>query len=276
MLKQRIITAVILAPLMIWAILGLSDQYFPLLVGAIFLAAGWEWTSLSELANNVARLFYLLLLAVLMFFMANVVSANGPFVPLLLTLAVICWLIVFFWIFRQETGHKKLSLSTHSRLLIGLVLLLMPFIALVSLGTAFDNGRYLIIFLMFVIWGADVAAYFSGRAFGQRKLAPSISPGKTWEGVTGALLFTLLVAMTGVFLLGYGNAAYLYITVLSMIVVVFSIVGDLFESMIKRQAGMKDSGNLLPGHGGMLDRIDSLTAAAPIFAAGMYLSRTVL
>ena len=276
MLKQRIITAVILAPLMIWAILGLSDQYFPLLVGAIFLAAGWEWTSLSELANNIARLFYLLLLAVLMFFMASVISVNGPFVPLLLALAVICWLIVFVWIYQQEKGHKKLSLSTRSRLLIGLILLSMPFIALVSLGIAFDNGRYLIIFLMFVIWGADVAAYFSGRAFGQRKLAPSISPGKTWEGVIGALLFTLLVAMTGVFLLGYGNAAYLYITVLSMIVVVFSIVGDLFESMIKRQAGMKDSGNLLPGHGGMLDRIDSLTAAAPIFAAGMYLSRTVL
>ena len=275
MLKQRILTAVILAPLLIWAILALPAGYFSLLIGAVFLLAAWEWSALSGLSKPLARLSYLLLLLILMVLMSGVISKNTMLIALLLVVTVACWIAVLLWLYRQEKVGEKLHLATSTRLALGLIVLLMPYTGLVGLGIEFEQGRHLILFLMLLIWCADIAAYFVGRAFGKHKLAPHISPGKSWEGVFGALLFTLLLALVGSHVLGYGDSAYLYLTVLSMIVVVFSIAGDLFESMIKRQAGVKDSGQLLPGHGGMLDRIDSLTAAAPVFAAGMYLLRVM-
>ena len=132
-----------------------------------------------------------------------------------------------------------------------------------------EFGAGYVLFLLFLIWIADSGAYFTGRRWGQRKLALSISPGKTWEGVWGASLAALVFAMLGAVVLEV-RMPWPGFVILSMVTVGFSIAGDLFESMLKRQRGLKDSGSLLPGHGGVLDRVDSLTAAVPVFLLGLY------
>src|SRR5207302_1283767 len=123
--------------------------------------------------------------------------------------------------------------------------------------------------LLILIWAADTGAYFAGRAFGKHKLLPNVSPGKTWEGFFGAMLMTVIVMGFVVYFLNIPPNNWVPLFLLGFVTVIFSILGDLFESMLKRQAGIKDSGKILPGHGGILDRIDSLTSAAPIFALGV-------
>jgi phosphatidate cytidylyltransferase len=134
-----------------------------------------------------------------------------------------------------------------------------------------DEGPLGLLFLFVLIWGADSAAYFVGKKWGTKRLAPYVSPGKSWQGLMGALLVSTLIVLTTLWLCNVPFPIWPWAIVLSLVTVLFSIVGDLFESMIKRQAKVKDSGKLLPGHGGVLDRIDSLTAAAPIFVLGALL-----
>jgi phosphatidate cytidylyltransferase len=148
-----------------------------------------------------------------------------------------------------------------------MVILVALWVALMGLRGDFGPGY--VLFLLLLIWVADIGAYFAGRHWGQRKLAPVISPGKTWEGVWGATAAALAFALLGAAVLGIGTR-WPWFVAICMVTVGFSIIGDLFESMIKRQRGVKDSGSLLPGHGGVLDRIDSLTAAAPVFLLGLY------
>ena len=157
------------------------------------------------------------------------------------------------------------------KLLIGLLILLPAWQGLVFIKQL-PLGNWLIMAVMVLVWGADIGAYFSGKAFGKRKLAPQVSPGKSWEGVYGGLALSLVITAVvglvrdwtlGQMILGLLGAA---------IVVFISVVGDLTESMFKRQSGIKDSSNLLPGHGGVLDRIDSLTAAIPVFAVLLWMA----
>jgi phosphatidate cytidylyltransferase len=148
-----------------------------------------------------------------------------------------------------------------------MVVLIAPWVAFMGLRSEFGPGYVLFLFLL--VWAADVGAYFAGRRWGQHKLAPAISPGKTWEGVAGASAATLILALLGAALLDE-SVRWPTFVVVCLITAGFSIAGDLFESMIKRQCGVKDSGSLLPGHGGVLDRVDSLTAAAPVFLLGLY------
>jgi phosphatidate cytidylyltransferase len=136
------------------------------------------------------------------------------------------------------------------------------------------EGRLALLFLFILIWGADSAAYFVGKKWGKHKLAPQVSPGKSIEGMMGALVFTILLAIITQLLCRIPLERWHWGILLSLLTVIFSIVGDLFESMLKRNAGIKDSGNILPGHGGLLDRIDSLTAAAPVFAFGSWVIGT--
>jgi phosphatidate cytidylyltransferase len=141
----------------------------------------------------------------------------------------------------------------------------------VSIHGAGEYGHWWTLIALFIVWAADIGAYFSGRMFGRRKLAPTISPGKTWAGVYGAFVGGALVAGVGGVLLGVGGGKLAGLLLLSLLTVVASIVGDLLESLMKRHAAVKDSGNLFPGHGGMLDRLDSVFAALPVFAAGKLL-----
>ncbi|MNH04774.1 Phosphatidate cytidylyltransferase [compost metagenome] len=155
--------------------------------------------------------------------------------------------------------------SAACRLLIGLLVLLPAWQGLVLLKH-WPLGNWLILSVMVLVWAADIGAYFSGRAFGKRKLAPQVSPGKSWEGVYGGLAVSLLITLGVGISRDWGFGQILLGLLGAALLVMSSVVGDLTESMFKRRSGIKDSSNLLPGHGGVLDRIDSLTAAIPIFA----------
>ncbi|NOY62238.1 MAG: phosphatidate cytidylyltransferase [Gammaproteobacteria bacterium] len=271
MLKQRLITASILIPLVVWGIFSLSNATFAWILAVIVLAGAMEWAALIGLTQPLQRALYAALVALCMAvaFLLSKVSGGALFGVLLP--ALLWWLVALGWLARSD-GARNPAVANRAMgraLLIdcgvGIVLLVPAWLALVLLH-GMDGGPGYLLFLMVMIWAADSGAYFSGRRWGRSKLAPSISPGKTWEGVAGGLaLVTLLALLGGGMLFGFSIGGLLLFLPLCLLVVLFSVAGDLFESMFKRRIGVKDSGRLLPGHGGVLDRIDSLTAAAPLF-----------
>ena len=270
MLKQRILTALVLASLTLWALFGLPDSLLLGVFAIMLLAGAWEWSRLAELHGRIEQLGYLMVLFAAMWFAKWLVDSYSDIVPVILISAVFAWFLILYWLAMYERGRLRVHLSKASRVMLG-VLLPLTFLSIAFILTGMENDRIYILLMFILIWGADTAAYFSGRAFGKNKLAPSISPGKTWEGVAGALLMTVVIACVAWWLLNYSLVMLPKLIVFSLLVVCLSIVGDLFESLLKRQVGVKDSSNLLPGHGGVLDRIDSMIAASPVFALGLYL-----
>ncbi|CDH46057.1 phosphatidate cytidylyltransferase [Candidatus Contendibacter odensensis] len=265
MLRQRVVTAIVLALITVWVVLKLPAIGFGAVLLAITLLGAWEWANLAGMNQTRSRLGYgALILALILAFWPLVDSPmlmNG-----LLILVFAGWCYVPIWLRhyarRPDRPDHLMTLGA-----VGIVILVGPWVALMGLRDKFGPGY--VLFLLLLIWVADIGAYFAGRRWGRRKLAPAISPGKTWEGVWGAGAAALTFALIGAAVLGMGSR-WLWFVAVCMVTVGFSIVGDLFESMIKRQRGVKDSGALLPGHGGVLDRIDSLTAAAPVFLLGLY------
>jgi phosphatidate cytidylyltransferase len=185
-------------------------------------------------------------------------------------------LSLFWWVLAialvlQFPGSASRWSSSAAQFVIGLIVLIPTWLAVVALHESGEQGPLLVMYLLSLIWVADSGAYFSGRAWGKRKLAPAVSPGKSWEGVGGGALLSLAYAVGAAQVLGLPGNQWPLFVVLSLVTVLFSVLGDLTESMFKRHAGIKDSGTLLPGHGGVLDRIDSVTAAAPVFVVGFWL-----
>ena len=265
MLKQRVITACILALLSLWVVLKWPPLGFGAVVAAVMLLGAWEWGPLAGLHAVRDRLLYVGL--VLALILGGWPWLDQPwFVSSVLVLATFAWCGAGFWLWRFAADPERHD-SPWLIKLAGLAALVPPWVAMMALRDQYTPGH--VLFLLLLIWGADVGAYFAGRRWGRRKLAPAISPGKTWEGVAGAGAMTLVLAVIGAAVLGFGSR-WPELIVICIVTMGFSIAGDLFESMLKRQCGIKDSGSLLPGHGGMLDRIDSLTAAAPIFLLGLY------
>lgn len=265
MLEQRVITATTLATLIIWAVLKLPVAGFGLMVLVVILLGAWEWGRLAGLNETRDRLLYGGLVLALILALWPLVG-SAAFVGGLLAPVLAGWCGAVGWMWRYALNPNR----PDRPLLIGvagLVVLVPPWVALVALREEYRAGH--VLFLLMLIWIADIGAYCAGRRWGRRKLAPAISPGKTWEGVWGAAAAALVFALIGAAVLGMGPRWPGFVAV-CMVTVGFSIAGDLFESMMKRQCGVKDSGSLLPGHGGMLDRIDSLTAAAPAFLLGLY------
>ncbi|MBA1201334.1 phosphatidate cytidylyltransferase [Pseudomonas capeferrum] len=260
MLKQRIITALILLPVALAGFFLLNGGDFALFIGFVVTLGAWEWARLAGLMAQGLRMAYAAVVAgalMLLYLMPDLA-------PWVLGASVIWWGLAT-WLVLTYPRSSELWSSAACRLLIGLLVLLPAWQGLVLLKH-WPLGNWLILAVMVLVWAADIGAYFSGRAFGKRKLAPQVSPGKSWEGVYGGLLVSLLITLgvalsrdwsIGQILLGLMGAA---------VVVMASVIGDLTESMFKRRSGIKDSSNLLPGHGGVLDRIDSLTAAIPLFA----------
>lgn len=275
MLKQRVLTAIVLIPLLIWAIFSLPKSGLAILVGVAFTGAAWEWTRLAELEKIWQRGIYCLVLVVLMYFSWDLVSDRAGLVPLALYTTALLWLAALCWLYLYETKSFHHPVNKLLRIIIGYVLLLMPYTAFITLDQNAENPREMILFLMVIIWVADSGAYFAGRKWGKHKLAPTISPGKSREGVAGGLVATLLVALGAANYFGFSGHTYIAFVLVCMITVIFSVAGDLFESVFKRQTGIKDSGNLLPGHGGLLDRVDSLNSAAPVFVAGLMLTGVI-
>lgn len=271
MLRLRVLTALILVPLVIWGVIALPPPWLAIVLGGVLAIGAWEWGPLAGLHSLPGRGVYVLFILILMVIADIAMAAANWVLAMILTLAVLWWLLAWRLI-RVYPAISERARGRLRRLLTGIPVLVAPWVALVALGEIPGSGRSYLLFLILLMWVADSGAYFAGRRWGRRKLAPRVSPGKTWEGVGGALLGTVLIALiVGGVVFGM-SAAYLgSFVVLCLVTVVFSILGDLFESLFKRMAGVKDSGRLLPGHGGMLDRLDSLTGAAPVFMLGLIL-----
>jgi phosphatidate cytidylyltransferase len=261
-LKQRIITAVILASLFIGGVLYMPPQGVALLFAIMVLLAAWEWGALLGQGRGRALAYAGLVAAFLM--AVWVLRGDAFFSYGLLFLAAIFWLINLVVLYRYNRNPSQRS-SAARLATIGLIVLVPPWLALVLLHELPQFGAGYVLYLLVLIWVADSGAYFTGRAWGKRKLAPQVSPGKTLEGALGALAASAVLAPVGAWALDLSTAQWPGFIGLSLLIVIFSIAGDLFESMIKRQHNVKDSSQLLPGHGGVLDRVDSLTAAAPLF-----------
>jgi phosphatidate cytidylyltransferase len=251
MLRQRIITALLLAPLAVLVILWVPHPVTMVVFALLVLAGAWEWAAFPGLTSALARSLYVIAIAAAL-------AASWLAGPMqkhwILTAAMVWWLIALFWIAFFPTRMNRML-----GILAGFLVLVPAWVALVWLH---QRDSHLVLFVLLLVVAADVGAYFGGRSFGRHKLAPKVSPGKTWEGVIGGLAAAGLMAIVGIFWFKVSAAPFL---VACAVVVFASIVGDLTESLFKRHAGLKDSGTLLPGHGGVLDRVDSVTAAAPVF-----------
>lgn len=250
MLKTRVITAIVLVIGFLGVLLFASNKIWALLTLAATLVGVWEWAQLIKLnASQVRGYFFLALALGLAFVFAPVEVAQYQDLIVIgfLTLAAVFW--VFFspvLLLTRKTLNRRLAMS-----LLGLILLFSTWFGLIGLHRV---SPWLLLGVLATVWIADTAAYFSGKRFGKNKLAPQISPGKTWEGVYGALVAVTIYGL----LLCFWFKLSLWIVIGLWLIAILSIMGDLFESLLKRQAGIKDSGQLLPGHGGVLDRIDGL------------------
>lgn len=267
MLNFRVITALLLAPLVFIIVLALPTNYFALVMAAIILLAAMELARLGGLQNTVAIAGYLLLQGLALALVYQLLDSQY-LVWMVYTLAA-WWVLVLLvllsgrWVIREKKGFKPLVL------LGGILLLSGCWAALVGIHGMQAHGPKLVMFLLMLIWVADSGAYFSGRQWGSHKLAPAVSPGKTIEGVYGALAGAALCSLALFYFDWLPGISLLQLLILCMACVLISVAGDLWESVLKRQQGVKDSGKLLPGHGGVLDRVDSQIAAVPFFLAGL-------
>jgi phosphatidate cytidylyltransferase len=266
-LKQRLITALLLGGLIVGVVLVLPTVWFGLVLLVFVLLGAWEWGSLLGLSKFTGRLGYCVLVLSFMI-LAWLLLESQVFLWIALILTSVYWGYVLLWL-RRYAANPKTRDPVLIWALVGIITLVMPWVSLMSLRSAPTFGSALVLFLLLLIWIADSGAYLAGRRWGRHQLAPRISPNKTREGAYGALVATLLFAIGGATVFGFDSIRGCLFIIVCMVTVMFSMAGDLFESMLKRQYGAKDSGTLLPGHGGMLDRVDSLTAAAPIFLLGL-------
>ena len=280
-LKQRVITAVLLLVALIAATTLLSSFYFSLFVAGVILVAAWEWAGLVSPDREIAKLPYLVSIAVILvgsFFLLgispNVQSIDGFRASLVLMLGLLFWLISLF-LLSGYPENSKLWNDESKIALMGVLVLIPAFVGIVVLKYLLPSG-YLVLALVILVAAVDVGAYFFGVNFGSRKLAAKLSPKKSWEGVWGGTVVCLLVTALFTWLM-HNNLQVLSLIqitallTLSVGVTFFSVVGDLIESMLKRNCGIKDTGTMLPGHGGVLDRVDGLVAATPLFVLTMML-----
>lgn len=264
MLKQRVITALILAPIAIAAIFLFSKPYFSLFASVVLLIATWEWSNIMRLEGVLFRGAYVALMAMVMW-LAYPMSTT-----MLCGLGVLWWLIALRWVLMYPKGEEQWGKFSVLGLM-GFLVIIPAWKAIIELQAIQSNGPWILMYVMILVWGADTGAYFAGRKFGKTKLAPAVSPGKSIAGVVGGLLLTLGLAVIIGFNLDLSIGQWISFLFVSALTVLSSVLGDLLESMVKRFRGIKDSSQILPGHGGVLDRLDSLTAALPVFAAGYFL-----
>lgn len=257
MLRQRVITALVLAPFVLFVILWVPHPITAGVLAVLVAAGAWEWSAFPGFTHRSARLAYVAFIAACVA-AAWALGVEGVESNLLLHAALVWWVLALLWI-----AFAPASVNRATAAVAGLFALVPVWLALVRLHA---HAPQLMLFLLLLVVAADIGAYFAGRAFGKHKLAPRVSPGKTWEGVGGGLAAAALMAAFGVWWFSMDTVPFMALCIL---VAIASVVGDLTESMFKRHAGLKDSGSLLPGHGGVLDRVDSVTAAAPVFLIGL-------
>ncbi|WP_078119164.1 phosphatidate cytidylyltransferase [Thiosocius teredinicola] len=267
MLWQRVLTAAVLVPLVVAGVLYLDTRILAVILGAIVLLGAREMGRLAKLNGPLPLVAYMAVVGGALWLAWRFVTPDQ--------LLVVQGVLSIWWILATVllvARRKPLEAADRPRfaiLVMGALVLVAAWLSIVSLHASDPYGPRLVLFLMILIWVADSGAYFAGRAFGKTKLSPIVSPGKTWAGAIGAAVGAVVSASILVFTDVTGSQPLLGLILLCVLVTAVSIGGDLWESRLKREAGVKDSGNLLPGHGGVLDRIDSLLAAAPVFALGI-------
>nr|WP_320166822.1 phosphatidate cytidylyltransferase [uncultured Methylophaga sp.] len=265
MLKQRLITAAILIPLVVWAIFASSLVTFTTLIAAVAILAAWEWHQMIGIKSPTMRVMLVIDLIVVLYL--SITQINPYFV---ISIGIIIWLLATLTIlaYSNNSLSERLSYLFKNKIFgaISSILILTVFVvSAVTLKTFSETGAFLFFFVMVTVWLADTGGYFAGKRFGQHALARSVSPNKTWEGVAGAIVLASIWAAAFYSVTSPSTITWFEWMLISIATVASSIIGDLFESLYKRAFSVKDSGNLLPGHGGILDRIDSLLAAVPIF-----------
>jgi phosphatidate cytidylyltransferase len=267
--KQRLITALILAPLMIGGIFFLPIEQFAYFIGFIVAVAAWEWANLSGYESPVIRVVYAAVIAA-------AIAATGYFMDtypelyrIILAVGAAWWLVACVLVIQYP---KQVSLwqAKPVRAVLGLFVLIPMWVGFMTLKSQ-PHSALIIVYVMLLIWGADTGAYFAGKTWGNKKLAPNVSPGKSWAGFWGGLATTGLIAIVfsvciNQWLSPMTLEGFALLAVMTFITAIISVMGDLVESMMKRHRGIKDSSQLLPGHGGVLDRIDSMASAVPVFA----------
>jgi phosphatidate cytidylyltransferase len=259
MLGQRIITAVGLVAVLALVLVVLPSDLAVVALGILVLLGAWEWARLAGFRSMAGRAFYVTACAAAMAGLWLVARSEADF-DRAMSITMLGWIPLFAWIVLAP-GFRANGLAA----IAGIWALAPTWFALARLYLQDGNGRELVVFVVLLAWAADIGAYFAGKRFGRLRLAPVVSPNKTWEGVLGGLVAGFIVALAGQAWFDLPATAFLSLCVAAVLV---SVVGDLLESMFKRQQGLKDSGALLPGHGGMLDRIDSLTSSVPLLALG--------
>ncbi|WNN49273.1 phosphatidate cytidylyltransferase [Siccibacter colletis] len=275
MLKYRLISAFVMIPVVIAALFLLPPAGFAIATLLVCMLAAWEWGQFCGFAARGQRVWLAvlcgLLLAVMLFTLPEYHhTARLPLIEFSLWASLGWWVAALLLVLFYPGSASLWRESKVLRLIFGFLTIVPFFWGMVALRSwHYDSNHYSgaiwLLYVMFLVWGADSGAYIFGKKFGKHKLAPKVSPGKTWQGFIGGLFTAAVIAWL------YGTFAKLEVApvvllVSSIVAALASVLGDLTESMFKREAGIKDSGNLIPGHGGILDRIDSLTAAVPVFA----------
>lgn len=263
MLKQRIMTAVLLAPIVLAIIVYANDLYFTIFAGFLTLMIAYEWCQIVK-DSKVNSLIISVITALGVIFV-NYASFIVIDVERIFLAAAILWLLCFIWLFKPTMGKHNYTI----KYTLGVGILLLFGASLTAIHQNPDYGMKATLVLFALVWVADIGAYVAGKSFGKHKLAKQISPGKTIEGLVGGLIFTSI--------LGYFSALWLqldwrYFVVVFPLIAVISVIGDLFASLLKRHSNIKDSGFLLPGHGGFVDRFDSLIAATPFYFVFLHYS----
>jgi phosphatidate cytidylyltransferase len=284
MLVQRIITAVILIPLVVSAVYFLPVEYFTLVVGVIMMLAAWEWANLIAFNSISGRLLFLLSFIVPMLgvhfwtyileFLAvsfdnDIFRTYSGLLEWTVIAPVLLWILIMVILRNAPDALLRIQFKTFYKVSVGWFILLAAWMFLSRLRTFY--GADMTMFFLLLIWSADIAAYFVGKKYGDVKLSPSISPGKTVAGFYGALGSAVVCGIVLSLIYSFHIMIAADFVLLSVLTVLLSVYGDLFFSLVKRQQGVKDSGSIFPGHGGILDRLDSMIAAVPFFYAGIIL-----
>jgi len=269
MLKQRVISAVLLALVVVTAIFHPNPLWISLFFALILLIAISELTNLTLNQHKPVRFLLGLAMAGLFLWLQSHIDSRivqyHAYTGLALWLLVLVSLLIYRYSGRWPLLMRSFAFALSS------VMIWICIITLVFVHGFHPQGPWILIYLLTLVWVADIGAYFAGRRFGRHKLAPGISPGKTWEGVGGGVALNIVwISLVFYWVQGWGMA-YIEFLLLGLLTSAISVVGDLYESILKREAGMKDSGRILPGHGGVLDRVDSVIAASPVYVSGLFL-----
>ena len=274
MLIQRLLAALVLIPIVIAGLFFLSISNFAIVMLVIFALSSWEWAQFLHFTTKRSKSIFTILLttlAAIIYYLPSYVYLPINIFEIILLSSIAWWSVALVLVLSYPKSVKLWGTSFFNKLLFAFFTLVPFFIAMIQLrqinyGLNSYEGAYWLLYILVLVWATDSGAYFAGRLWGKHKLAPSVSPGKTIEGLMGGVASSIIIGLL-VYYSHFFNAPFYPFMISSVVAIFASVLGDLTESMFKREANIKDSGHLIPGHGGILDRIDSLTAAMPIFAA---------